>query len=68
MVLQSLKVEYENGSREEMVYNSDDFHDLGLAFERSIDYKPTEVGLAESRLLPMMELIDFAIDWFQKNR
>ena len=63
----------ENGERkwaswEEIVYDSDDFRDIGLAFEQSINYKPMKVGTAESRLLPMRELIDFAVDWFRKNR
>ena len=55
-------------SWEEIVYNSDDFQELGAAYERSIGYKPIRVGQAESRLLPMKELIEFAIDWFRKNR
>ena len=63
----------ENGERkwvswEEINYNSDDFQELGIAFERSIGYKTKKVGQAESRLLPMKELIEFAIDWMRKNR
>jgi aminoglycoside 3-N-acetyltransferase len=62
-----------NGKRkwvswDEIEYNSDDFKDLGIAFENSIGYKTMKVGQAESRLLPMKDLIDFAIDWLQENR
>lgn len=55
-------------SWEEIEYDSEDFKDLGIAFENSIGYKAMKVGQAESRLLPMKDLIDFAIDWFQENR
>ena len=55
-------------SWEEIEYNSDDFRELGIAFEKSIGYRTIKVGQAESRLLPMKELIDFAVEWFQKNR
>ncbi|MHA3963488.1 MAG: AAC(3) family N-acetyltransferase [Candidatus Thorarchaeota archaeon SMTZ1-45] len=55
-------------SWEEVKYNSDDFKELGAAFEKSIGYEITKVGQADSRLLPMRELIDFAIDWILQNR
>jgi len=55
-------------SWEEIEYNSDDFRELGIAFEKSIGYRTMKVGQADSRLLPMKELIDFAVDWFQRNR
>ncbi|MBY8996787.1 MAG: AAC(3) family N-acetyltransferase [Candidatus Thorarchaeota archaeon] len=63
----------ENGERkwvswDEIEYNSDDFNDLGEAFEKSIGYEPMLVGQAESRLLPMKDIIDFAVEWFQENR
>lgn len=63
----------QNGERrwltwEDIRYNPDDFNELGLAFERSIEYKTMTVGQAESRLLSMRELIDFATDWIRENR
>ena len=63
----------DNGERkwvswEEIDYNSDDFQELGIAFEKSIGYKTMKVGQAESRLLPIKELIGFAIDWMRENR
>lgn len=55
-------------SWEEVNYNPDDFRELGAAYEKSIDYKPMKVGQAEARLLPMRDLINFAIDWMRENR
>ncbi len=48
--------------------DSDDFPEVGAAFEKEIGYRPKLVGQAESRLLPMKDLIDFAIGWFERNR
>jgi aminoglycoside 3-N-acetyltransferase len=63
----------ENGVRkwiewEQTAYDSSDFRELGLAFESAIGYETKQVGQAESRLLPMRELVDFAIGWMQENR
>ena len=63
----------ENGERKwvswiDLDYNADDLQDCGDAYEKSIGYKPSLIGQAESRLLPMRGLIDFAIGWFQANR
>lgn len=63
----------ENGERkwiswDEIVYNSDDFQELGISFENSIGYRPSLVGQAESRLMPMRDMIDFAIEWMRENR
>lgn len=64
---------YENGERiwkawEEIKYDADDFKEIGLAFEKSINYKTMKIGLAESRLISSKKLIDFAINWLQENR
>lgn len=50
-------------------YRSDDFMDIGRAFE-TIEGKVTigYVGLAECRLMKQYELVDFAVDWMAKNR
>jgi aminoglycoside 3-N-acetyltransferase len=63
----------ENGERKwvtwiDLDYGSDDLQDCGAAFEETIGYKPSKIGQAESRLLAMRPLIDFAIGWFTKNR
>ncbi len=55
-------------SWEEIAYSSDDFQELGDAFERSIGYRTMKVGQAESRLLSMRDLIEFAINWMRENR
>jgi aminoglycoside 3-N-acetyltransferase len=53
---------------EELDINSDDFEQLGLDFESKINYIPGKVGLAEARLLSQKEMVDFAGEWFKKNR
>ncbi len=53
---------------EELNLNMDDFEQLGTEFESKINYIPGKVGLAEARLLSQRELVDFAIEWFKKNR
>jgi len=63
----------ENGKRvwktwNEFDYDSEDFAQLGLEFEKSTNYEPRVVGQAESRLLNMRDIVDFGINWLQKNR
>jgi aminoglycoside 3-N-acetyltransferase len=48
--------------------NSDDFERLGIDFESSYNYSPGIVGLAEARLISQRTIVDFAVDWFRKNR
>jgi aminoglycoside 3-N-acetyltransferase len=52
----------------ELNHNIDDFEDIGQSFEKKFHHKPKKVGLAESRLLSQRKMIDFAIDWIEKNR
>jgi aminoglycoside 3-N-acetyltransferase len=64
---------YDNGKRiwkswKEIKYNSDDFEEIGLAYEKSINYKTEHIGLAESRLISSKDIIDFAVRWLQENR
>ena len=49
-------------------FDSEDFAQLGLDFEKANNYKPKLVGQAESRLYSMKEIVDYAIPWLQKNR
>ncbi|NHJ88032.1 MAG: AAC(3) family N-acetyltransferase [Asgard group archaeon] len=63
----------ENGKRvwlswTTIVSDSDDFHDLGLAYEASIGYTPGKIGAAESRLVSMRDIVDFGIIWLKENR
>ncbi|HUT80742.1 MAG TPA: AAC(3) family N-acetyltransferase [Candidatus Bathyarchaeia archaeon] len=64
---------HENGKRVWLTWtakvsDSDDFHDLGLAYEASINYKPGRIGQAESRLVSMSDAVDFGIKWLRANR
>lgn len=52
----------------ELSLNSDDFKQLGKDFESQIKYRPSNVGLAQARLLNQREMVDFAIEWFKQNR
>ena len=52
----------------ELDLNMDDFKQLGKDFELKIDYNLCKVGLAEARLISQREIVDFAIEWFKKNR
>ena len=52
----------------EMDYRSDDFPEIGKAYEKSIDYQPHKIGQAESRLFQMREMVDFAASWMKSNR
>ncbi|MHA1925146.1 MAG: aminoglycoside N(3)-acetyltransferase [Candidatus Thorarchaeota archaeon] len=70
--LQGAAIE-ENGERvwkawTEIQYYFEDFPQIGQAFEESIGYQPVKIGQAESRLLSMRALIDFAVDWLHTNR
>jgi aminoglycoside 3-N-acetyltransferase len=49
-------------------HKTDDFEEIGRAFEEKINYKPKKVGLAISRLLSQPEIIDFAIKWMKTYR
>ncbi|MFX0054341.1 MAG: aminoglycoside N(3)-acetyltransferase [Candidatus Hermodarchaeota archaeon] len=63
----------ENGRREwkawtEIQYYFEDFKQIGQAFEESIGYQPDKIGQAESRLLSMRAMVDFAVNWLHANR
>ncbi len=49
-------------------YDSDDFPLLGTAYEREREVPIHNVGMAETRLIDMTDLIDFATKWMRKNR
>jgi aminoglycoside 3-N-acetyltransferase len=63
----------EDGRREwkdwtEIQYYFEDFPQIGQAFEESIGYQPDKIGQAESRLLSMRAIVNFAVDWLHTNR
>jgi len=53
---------------EDLDHNSDDFEQLGIDFESEVNYTIGKIGIAEVRLISQREIVDFAIDWFKKNR
>ena len=63
----------ENGKRvwkawKEMKYDADDFEEIGLAYEKLINYQTGKIGLAESRLVFSKDIIDYAVKWLRKHR
>jgi len=53
---------------DERNYSSDDFKKIGAAFEASINYEMKNIGQAPSRLISMRSIVDFAVEWMEKNR
>ena len=53
---------------EEPDYNDDDFFRIGQEFEKATDRSAVYIGQAESHILPMKELIDFAANWMKEHR
>jgi aminoglycoside 3-N-acetyltransferase len=49
-------------------YDSDDFADLGRAFEEEVDVLRGVVGRARSRLFSVRSAVDFASRWLDENR
>ena len=52
----------------ELLYDSDDFDRIGEAYERNNSFSLGYIGQAESRLIEVRSLVDFAIEWIKKNR
>ena len=52
----------------EIDLNPDDFEQLGVDYESSIDYQLGKVGEANARLISLRSIVDFAIEWLPKNR
>ena len=48
--------------------NSDDFEQIGAAFEVAVGLSVGRVGEAEARLTPQRALVDFATDWMDAHR
>lgn len=49
-------------------FSSEDFNQIGTAYEESVGYTPAQVGKATVRLHKQRPLVDFAVDWMSKNR
>lgn len=49
--------------------DDDDFETIGAAFAEETGLEQTgKVGLADSRLVPQREIVDFAAGWMEQNR
>ncbi len=63
----------ENGQRvwkayETLYVDGRDFREIGAAFEAVHTVFRTKIGGAELRIMKQRELVDFAIEWIEKNR
>ncbi len=48
--------------------STDDFEQVGAAFERVVGVERGSVGEADGTLLDQPQLVDFAIEWIEENR
>lgn len=48
--------------------NSDDFDQIGAAYETEAGYQPALVGKATMRLLRQKPMVDYAVKWMERNR
>ncbi|MFW6003613.1 MAG: aminoglycoside N(3)-acetyltransferase [Halanaeroarchaeum sp.] len=48
--------------------STEDFLDIGAAFEREHDVRTGQVGAADATLIAQRPLVDFAVDWLEGNR
>lgn len=53
---------------EDILYYSDDFLNIGKDFESSRKVREGVVGNARSRLFSQKELVDFSVEWMERNR
>ena len=64
---------WENGKRVWKAYDTlyvdgEDFEQIGEAFEEKHEVKKVVLGNATLRLMKQRELVDFAVEWIEKNR
>ena len=52
----------------DVVDNTDDFEQIGAAFEVAVGLSAGQVGDAEARLMPQRALVDFATAWMAAHR
>ena len=53
---------------ETLFVDGEDFDQIGAAFEERYDVHHAMMGKAELRLMKQRELVDFAVEWIEKNR
>lgn len=62
-----------NGKRtwveyEDLEVNSADFIDLGKDYENEYDFIKFKIGHTKAKLFSQVKLIDYAVEWFERNR
>ena len=53
---------------ETLFVDGEDFCEIGKSFEENGKAKIGKIGDADSRLMSQREIVDFAVDWIEKNR
>lgn len=53
---------------ETLYVDGEDFSEIGAAFEAEHQIRRTVLGSAELKLIEMRPLVDFAVEWIEKNR
>ena len=53
---------------EDIDFGTEDFPSIGLAFEGKGQARIGKVGRAESRLMSSRSLVDFAVEWMERER
>jgi len=53
---------------DELVWDDSDFESVGAAFARTGLERQGRVGAGEARLMPMRDLVDFGVRWFESER
>ncbi|OCA97493.1 aminoglycoside N(3)-acetyltransferase [Clostridium beijerinckii] len=62
-----------DGERKRVTYSTlyvdgEDFMDIGIDFEKKYRVKNTKIGNADVRFMRQREIVDFAVEWIEKNR
>ena len=52
----------------DVVLDDSDFHILGVEFDKSVILDRGQVGIADCRLMPLRQIVDFASHWMRENR
>ncbi|HKL75649.1 MAG TPA: AAC(3) family N-acetyltransferase [Halanaerobiales bacterium] len=53
---------------QEIEVDSDDFHKLGNDYENKREYTKFKLAYSTAKLFSQVDIVDFAVDWFEKNR
>lgn len=53
---------------ETLVVDGEDFDEIGEAFEKENDIKTSKLGNATIKFMKQRELVNFAVEWIEKNR